>query len=100
MTLTLLAEYHLEFLSLKGGFIGSSESTHVKMPHCWKSHVAAQLYRIKEWFLSHENSYKSFSFIVNTYAVFFLFPAFESKILKLVNASIEVWTPILFLKEC
>ena len=32
----------LEFLSLKGGCIGSSESTLVKMPHCWKSYVAAQ----------------------------------------------------------
>ena len=23
---------------------GSSESTHVKMPHCWKSHVTSQMY--------------------------------------------------------
>ena len=37
----LLTEYHLEFLSLTGGYTGSSESTFVKMPHCWKSHVAA-----------------------------------------------------------
>ena len=41
-TLRLLTEHHLEFLSLKGGCTGSSESTLVKMPHCWKSHVAAQ----------------------------------------------------------
>ena len=34
---------HLEFLSLQRGCTGSSESTHVKMPHCWKSHVVAQL---------------------------------------------------------
>ena len=33
----------MEFLSLKGGFTGSSESTLVKKPHCWKSHVAARL---------------------------------------------------------
>ena len=39
MTVKLLAEQHLEFLSLKGGYIGSSESTLVKMPHCWKSRV-------------------------------------------------------------
>ena len=39
----LLTEHHLEFLSLKGGCIGSSESTLVKMPHRWKSHVTAQL---------------------------------------------------------
>ena len=37
MTVKLLAEHHLEFLSLKGGSTGSSESIHVKMPHCWKS---------------------------------------------------------------
>ena len=39
--LGLLNESYLEFLSLKGGRIGSSESIHVKMPHCWKSHVTA-----------------------------------------------------------
>ena len=42
MTVKLLTEQHLELLSLKGGCVGSSESIHVKMPHCWKSHVAAQ----------------------------------------------------------
>ena len=36
MIVKLLTERHLEFLSLKGGCRGSSESTHVKMPHCWK----------------------------------------------------------------
>ena len=41
MTVELLNEHHLEFLSLKGGCTGSSESTLVKMPHCWKSHVTA-----------------------------------------------------------
>ena len=35
----LLTEHHLEFLSLTGGCRGSSESTLVKMPHCWKSHL-------------------------------------------------------------
>ena len=42
MSVKLLTEHQLEFLSLKGGSTGSSESTHVKMPHCWKSHVVAQ----------------------------------------------------------
>ena len=42
MIFKLLAEHYLEFLSLKGGCIGSSESTLVKMPHCWKSHAMAQ----------------------------------------------------------
>ena len=41
MIVKLLTEHHLEFLSLKGGCRGSSESTLVKMPHCWKSRVAA-----------------------------------------------------------
>ena len=43
MIVKLPTEYHLEFLSLKGGCTGSSESTHVKMPHCWKSHSHSQL---------------------------------------------------------
>ena len=41
MSVKLLTEHHLEFVSLKGGCTGSSDSTLVKMPHCWKSHVAA-----------------------------------------------------------
>ena len=40
MRVLLLTEYHLEFLSLKGGCTDSSKSTLVKMTHCWKSHVA------------------------------------------------------------
>ena len=43
MTVKLLTEPHLEFLSLKEGYTGSSESTLVKMPHCWKSHVTAHI---------------------------------------------------------
>ena len=43
MTLRLLIEHHLEFLSLKGGCTCSCESTFVKIPHCWKSHVTAQV---------------------------------------------------------
>ena len=35
MTVELLTEHHLEFLSLEGGFTGWSESTLVKMPR-WK----------------------------------------------------------------
>ena len=42
-TVELLTERHLEFLSFKGGCPSSSESTHVKMPHCWKSHVTAHV---------------------------------------------------------
>ena len=39
----LLTENYLEFLSLKGGCTGSSESALVIIPHCWKSRVTAQL---------------------------------------------------------
>ena len=39
----LLTEHHLEILGLKGGCTDSSESTLFKIPHCWKSHVAAQM---------------------------------------------------------
>ena len=44
MIVRLLTELHLEFLSLKGGCRGSYESTHVKMPNCWKSHALAQIF--------------------------------------------------------
>ena len=43
MIVKLLTEHHLEFLSLTGGCRGSSESRHVKIPHCWKSHALAHL---------------------------------------------------------
>ena len=41
MSVKLLTERHLELPSLKGGCTGSSESTLVKIPHCWKSHVTS-----------------------------------------------------------
>ena len=44
MIVKLLTEHHLEFLSLKGGYTGSSESTLIKMSNCWKSHAAAHIY--------------------------------------------------------
>ena len=43
MIVKLLTERHLEFLSLKGGCTGSSESTLVKMSNCWKSRALAQI---------------------------------------------------------
>ena len=43
MIVKLLTEHHLEFLSLKGGCRGSSESTLVKKSNCWKSHAAAHI---------------------------------------------------------
>ena len=44
MSVKLLTKQHLEFISLKGVCRGSSESTHVKMSYCWKSHALAQIY--------------------------------------------------------
>ena len=44
MTVKLLTERHLEFFRLKGVCRGSSESTLVKMPHYWKSHVMAHVH--------------------------------------------------------
>ena len=43
MIVKILIEHHLEFLSLKGGCRGSYDSTHVKMPHCSKSHALAHM---------------------------------------------------------
>ena len=41
MSVELLTQHYMEFLSTKGCCTGSCESTPVKIPHCWKSHVAA-----------------------------------------------------------
>ena len=41
MTVKLLIEQNLEFLSLKGGCTGSYESTLIIMHNCWKSRVLA-----------------------------------------------------------
>ena len=49
MSVKLLTEQHLELLTLKGGCYGSSESTLVKMPNCWKSRVTAQIWMITEF---------------------------------------------------
>ena len=43
LSVKLLTEHHLEFLSLKGGCRGSTESTMIKMQHCWKTHATAHI---------------------------------------------------------
>ena len=43
MSVKLPNEHHLEFLGFKVGYTGSSESTLVKMRHCWKSHATAHV---------------------------------------------------------
>ena len=56
MTVKLLTEQHLEFLPLKEDCTGSSESTLVKMPHCWKSHVMAHIVMTKiRGFITHRD---------------------------------------------
>ena len=44
MSVKLLNELNLEFLSLTGDCPGSSESTLVKMLDCWKSHATAHFF--------------------------------------------------------
>ena len=43
MSVKLLTERHLGFLGLKGGCEGPSGSALARVPHCWKTHVAAQV---------------------------------------------------------
>ena len=51
MTVKLLTDPIMGFLSLTRGCTGSSEATLVKMPHCWKSRVAAQMCLMLDLFL-------------------------------------------------
>ena len=46
MIVKLLTGHDLGFLSLKGGCTDSSESTLVKMTHCWKPHVVAHFVKV------------------------------------------------------
>ena len=52
MIVKLLTEHHLEFLSLKGGCTGWSESKLVKMSNCWKS-LSVDIYHWKQ-IISHD----------------------------------------------
>ena len=61
MTVKLRTEYNFEFLSLKGDCTGLSESTLVKMPHCWKSHVVAHLPFVHDTFLQNNGFSSSLS---------------------------------------
>ena len=44
MNVKLLTEHHFEIPALKGGFTSSSESTFVKLPHSWKSHIMGHIF--------------------------------------------------------
>ena len=71
MIVKLLTEHNLEFLSLKEGCRGSSESTHVKMPHCWKSHALAHMI-IKGAYRLHIFSLISSPFVMNISLTFYI----------------------------
>ena len=65
MSVKLLTEQHSEFLSLEGVCTVSSECTHVKMPHCLKSHVAAQI--INEEIKETTNKLTPFQIFIESY---------------------------------
>ena len=74
MIVKLLTEHHLEFLILIGGCTCSSESTHVKMPHCWKSHATAHLSSFQ---ISIDDDYPVISGSLRDLLDFNLFPVFR-----------------------
>ena len=51
MSVKLLTEHRLEFVSLKGGCTGSSESTLVKMPHCVAAQFMIYWLRAAGWYI-------------------------------------------------
>ena len=59
MSVKLLTEHHLEFLSLEGSRTDPSESILVKISHCWQSHFMAHLSKTKQRNRK-ENSYCDF----------------------------------------
>ena len=67
MSVKLMTEYHLEFLSLNGGCTGSSESTLVKMLHCWKSRVTPHIVLQLAWRRIHILSYVSVESIIKAF---------------------------------
>ena len=71
MSVKILTGHNLECLSLKGGCTGSSESTLVKMPHCWKSHVTAQLYLLKTFMSMNNTKSESLEARENFMSMFF-----------------------------
>ena len=74
MTVKLLNEHNLEFLSLQGGCTGSSETTLVKMPHCWKSCVTAQMLSVIFCDAIRVKLCPGLQIRVRTGQLFFLFP--------------------------
>ena len=75
IVIKLLSEHHLEFLRLKGDCSGLSESTLVKLTHCWKSHALAHMIQIRGLFLSNspyqrfENEFQ-WTVLISTHTLF------------------------------
>ena len=74
MSVKLLTEHRLEFVSLKGGCTGSSESTLVRMPHCVAAQfmiywLRADAYDTLGTFISHTDKYHKSSFSCKQCAV-------------------------------
>ena len=64
MSVKLPTIHHLEFLSLKGGCTGSSESTLVNLPHCWKLRVAAHVHQDRK---AKKNEQKTYNVCLNSF---------------------------------
>ena len=54
LTVQLPTKQNFEFLRLKVSYTGSSESTLDKIPHCWKSHVAAHNHKQTDTYKLHD----------------------------------------------
>ena len=86
MSVKLLTEQHFGFLSFKGGCLDSSESTLVKLPHCWRlkfgSWKHGHQFPLCTWYISHNllsskfGSEKLIYFINIFYLIFLLFFVF------------------------
>ena len=87
MNVKLLAEHNLGFLSLKVGCTGSYESTLVKTPQCWKSHVMANKFLKAYLFIISKILFSSLNFCCMSRAT--------SAFLCKVRASEQSW---LFMK--
>ena len=72
MNVKLLTEHHFEFLSLKGGYTGSSESTLVKMPH-----VTAQISLHKEYAMFDKHDARFDSLFISRFLYEMITPVFR-----------------------
>ena len=85
MNIKLLTEHHLE-----GGCTGSSESNHVKMSHCWKSHVATHMLLVLKRMVSistkTNDKTDGIENIYNFKLFFFLFISTWPKVIELFHA--------------